>query len=172
MTSCWDKSLFISLYNLQVISRTSPHMCQTGVSKCIQQFSASINARMNQFIWLPDSKEELDALSEITERLTGFPAACLSVDGSLIPIQRPTGHRGNCFYSRKGYTAINSMIAVDPCGIVRFASSRFPGSCHDSSIYRQSGVSAIYIIKSTITLCTDFLWAICNYASIAVSNVG
>lgn len=120
-------------------------MCQRGISGCIQEFSAAINYRMHEFIWLPESKAELDNLSAITERLTGFPCAPLSVDGSLIPIQRPTGHRGNCYYSRKGYPAINSMIAVDSCGLVRFASTRFPGSCHDSAIYRQSAVSTIYI---------------------------
>lgn len=144
-------------YKLQVIARTSPIMCQKGVSNCIQEFSNAINIRMNTFIWLPDNKDELDELSAITERLTGFPASALSVDGSLIPIMRPSGPRGNCYYSRKGFPAINAMICVDAAGIVRYVSTRFPGSAHDSYTFRQSTVSSFLTLHlQNVSQCKFF----------------
>ena len=71
--------------------------------------------------------------------IAGFPNVIDCVDGSLIPIMKPTEHE-HIYVSRKHCHAINLMVICDHNLLFTHVNARFPGSPHDSYVFRMSSV--------------------------------
>ncbi|XP_065302973.1 putative nuclease HARBI1 [Dermacentor albipictus] len=70
-----------------------------------------------------------------------IPGVVACVDGTLIAIKQPEGlSPGETagFMSRKGFYALNTMIVCDADMRIVDIDPRFPGSCHDSYVWRRS----------------------------------
>jgi hypothetical protein len=88
-----------------------------------------------RFIYLPQSDEEWQQLSEGFEQVCSFPDACLAVDGTLIQIERPFDYEG--WYCRKGWPAINVQGVVDFKRRFRSYAMR-PGAENDKGVFNRS----------------------------------
>jgi hypothetical protein len=84
---------------------------------------------------MPQSLEEWEQMSEGFEAVCGFPDTCLAIDGVLFEIERPSDYEG--WYCRKGFPAINALVAVDHEGKIRDFALR-PGSENDKGVYNRS----------------------------------
>lgn len=71
-------------------------------------------------------------------RITRFPRIIGAIDCTLIPIGSPGGQDAEVFRSRKGYFAFNVQTISDASLKIRNIVARWPGSCHDQTIFNNS----------------------------------
>lgn len=69
---------------------------------------------------------------------TGMPYVAGAIDGTYIRIANIQDETGWWCHDR--YPAINLTIVTDSCRMIRFATCRMAGSCHDITVYRQSAL--------------------------------
>ena len=69
----------------------------------------------------------------------GFPGICGLVDGTQIEIVAPTQDEP-IFVCRKGYHSINTHIISDCKLRIMHINAQFPGSAHDSFIFRSTNI--------------------------------
>ncbi|KAK3929853.1 Putative nuclease, partial [Frankliniella fusca] len=72
----------------------------------------------------------------------GLPGVLGMIDGTLAPICPPQKSNQQ-FYCRKGFTAINVLIVCDADLRILTIDARFPGACHDSYVYHESGIGPV-----------------------------
>lgn len=70
----------------------------------------------------------------------GFPSVCGAIDGTLIKIDSLTDHEEQ-YVDRHGNHSLNVMCVCGPDYKFYYVSSRFPGSCHNSRVFRASQLS-------------------------------
>ncbi|KAL1443797.1 hypothetical protein MTO96_045826, partial [Rhipicephalus appendiculatus] len=94
--------------------------------------------KLVDFALTPAAKVELKA--GFARRGT-IPGVLACVDGTLVAIQKPEGLSiadTASFTTRKGYYALNVMIVCDADLRILVIDPRFPGSCHDSWVWRHN----------------------------------
>ncbi|XP_049269947.1 putative nuclease HARBI1 [Rhipicephalus sanguineus] len=89
----------------------------------------------------PETTDAKERAKAAFARLGRIPGVLGCVDGTLIAIQKPHGlspaDTAN-YMSRKGFYALNTMITCDADLWILDANPCFPGSCHDSWVWRRS----------------------------------
>lgn len=58
------------------------------------------------------------------------------VDGTHIGLKRPSLY-GYAYYNRKGHTTLNVMAVSDAAGRITYLNADWPGSVHDSTVWRK-----------------------------------
>lgn len=109
---------------------------QSSVSRCITRVCTELVNRIDQFIVWPQDTNAMKAKFFMSR---GFPNVVGVIDGSHIRIQEPF-RNGNAYINRKHFASLNICAICDADGKFTFASIRWPGSCHDSFILRQTSV--------------------------------
>ncbi|KAG4073525.1 hypothetical protein HA402_000749 [Bradysia odoriphaga] len=129
-------------YQRRVGSDAFACMSQTLVSRCVRAYSFVIATElMDEYIKFPQSLEEIRKLQDDLQATVDFPGAFGFVDGSLIALAALNNQEEHAFLSRKHFHALNTQFVVD--FRMRFLSvnARYPGSTHDSLIWRASLVN-------------------------------
>lgn len=72
--------------------------------------------------------------------IAGFPSVFGCVDGTLIPIIRPSTFE-NAFVDRKGEHSINAVMVCGPEMQFYFVNANAPGSVHDARVFALSSLS-------------------------------
>ena len=101
-----------------------------------------IQTNAHLFIRLP-SLRELEELSEGFNLISPTRGTILSIDGTLLPIQKPTVN-GDKYYCRKKYFALNLIMLCDYKKRIRFITTGY-GRCHDARVYRNSNNLQNYV---------------------------
>ncbi|KHJ84807.1 transposase, IS4 family, partial [Oesophagostomum dentatum] len=109
---------------------------QPTVSRIIAEVSEVFYNRRHEFIFWPDERKLADTRTKFFD-VCGIPNVVGAVDGSLIPIQGPS-ENSESFMCRKGFYSMNLSAIVDADQSFRWISVKFPGSVHDSRIFRES----------------------------------
>ncbi|XP_056598382.1 putative nuclease HARBI1 [Triplophysa dalaica] len=76
----------------------------------------------------------------IAESPLGFPNVIGCLDGTHIPIIAPSQNEAD-YVNRKSIHSINVQIICDAAHIITNVEAKWPGSVHDSRIYRESSLS-------------------------------
>ena len=137
--------LFLTYISHSVVYRLVRELFGISLSTAfrkIEYFSNFLAGVSNDFIKLP-SLEEFPSLSEGFFNLAPEPGTVLVVDGSYIPINKPSVN-GTKYFCRKKYYAINVLFFVDHRKIIRFITSGY-GKNHDSRVYRNSNNIQNYV---------------------------
>lgn len=117
---------------------------QSVVSRCIQSISYVIATKMiDEFVRFPQSMEEIEALHEEMQLHTDYPGAFAIVDGSQIPLTALLKEIEFAFMNRKGFHSINTQFVSDARMRFLNVNARYPGSTHDSLIWRSSLVNSL-----------------------------
>ncbi|XP_056007878.1 putative nuclease HARBI1 [Ostrea edulis] len=74
-----------------------------------------------------------------TRRQLGFPGVVVCTDGTIIKIQAPKENEAD-YICRKGYYALNIQMTCDPRYQIIDLVAKWPGSVHDSRIFRESAL--------------------------------
>ncbi|XP_052788842.1 putative nuclease HARBI1 [Mya arenaria] len=90
------------------------------------------------FITWPNCVQQQEIMREFFTS-AGFPNVIGAVDSSHIRIFMPKD--GHDFINRKNFASINVMAVSDSKGRFTFLDARWPGSSHDSFIYRASDLA-------------------------------
>lgn len=109
---------------------------QSSVSRCIERVCTALVKEIDRFIHWPRNESQQ---KERFFNIAGFPSVVGIIDGSHIRIQEPKVNP-NAFINRKYFPSINICAVCDVDCKFTFLSVRWPGSCHDSFILRQTGL--------------------------------
>ncbi|XP_072143067.1 putative nuclease HARBI1 [Dermacentor andersoni] len=118
-------------------------MGQASVSESIHAVAEAITVVGRQQGWVSSpltTAGKASAKAAFADR-GRIPGVVACVDGTLIAIKQPEGlSPGETagFMSRKGFYALNTMIVCDAHMRIVDIDPRFPGSCHDSYVWRHS----------------------------------
>ena len=82
---------------------------------------------------------DLNEKAEFIFNRSQLPGVCGLIDGTHISIQRPTEHE-EAYINRKFYPSINVRILCLSSYKITDVCARWPGSCHDSWILRNSAM--------------------------------
>nr|XP_054930966.1 putative nuclease HARBI1 [Dermacentor andersoni] len=118
-------------------------MGQASVSESIRAVAEAITVVGRQQGWVSfplTTAGQASAKAAFADR-GRIPGVVACVDGTLIAIKQPEGlgpGETAGFMSRKGFHALNTMIVCDAHMRIVDIDPRFPGSCHDSYVWRHS----------------------------------
>ncbi|CAN7951954.1 unnamed protein product [Ixodes pacificus] len=76
--------------------------------------------------------------------MQGFPGVVGAIDCTHVPIQSPGGDHAELYRNRAGYFSINVQTASDHQLCIRNIVVRWPGSVHDSTIFGNSALKALF----------------------------
>ena len=125
---------YLASASLQSTVADSLGISQSSVSRAVDEVCSALVAEMEQFIKLSnDIEEEKRRFFSIA----GFPGVVGVVDGSHVRIMEPKKNP-NSYINRKYYPSINVCAVCDSQCKFTYVSIRWPGSCHDSFIFRQT----------------------------------
>ncbi|XP_068710741.1 putative nuclease HARBI1 [Montipora foliosa] len=122
---------------LQVIGDTAG-VDKSTVSRVVTNVSNALIAKHSEFITWPTDAEVAEVKNSFYRR-GGFPCVIGCVDGTHIRIQAPNEHE-NAYVNRKGFHSINVQGVCNHEGKFTNIVARWPGSCHDSHIFRSSNI--------------------------------
>lgn len=95
-----------------------------------------------QFIKFPESDEELNKVVQGFYEISRFPRCIGAIDCTHIKIQSPGGEQAETFRNRKGFFSLNVQVICDSDLKIQNVVCRWPGSSHDSTIFRNSNIRA------------------------------
>ncbi|KAK3929502.1 Putative nuclease [Frankliniella fusca] len=133
-TGCYQEHVGTSMFHT---------MSQASVSYSIQEVTQALQHPLilKTFIRFPSTHAERVEKTERNARL-GLPGVLGIVDGTLIRITHsPKPHQH--YFSRKHFVSLNAMIVCDVDLNILNVNARFPGSCHDSWVYRSSPIDEV-----------------------------
>lgn len=111
---------------------------QPMVSRCVNEVTKLINEVFQQKIKFPNDSEKAQNKMKFYDKC-GIPGIIGAIDCTHIKILMPSEEE-HSFLNRKGYHSINVQLICDSELLILNANARFPGSCHDSFIWRQSAI--------------------------------
>uniref|UniRef100_UPI0037E9228E putative nuclease HARBI1 n=1 Tax=Semicossyphus pulcher TaxID=241346 RepID=UPI0037E9228E len=123
------------LYNIGDAEQLS----KATVCRAVRKVCLALKRFLHVFVKFPGHKP-LRAIKEEFHRIAGFPNVIGCVDGTHIPIRAPSENEGH-YVNRKSTHSINVQIICDAAHIITNVEAKWPGSVHDSRVYRESTVS-------------------------------
>lgn len=90
----------------------------------------------------PSTEQECKQSAADFYSINGFPGIVAAVDGSHIPIKKPS-QEPDCWVNRKGIHSINVTATVDAKNRFTYYSIGCPGSFHDQRVYRLSTLETV-----------------------------
>ncbi|XP_061168264.1 putative nuclease HARBI1 [Saccostrea echinata] len=139
---------------------------KSTVCRAINNVTDALLANKDRFIKWPNQEEIVRSKQNFFAR-RGFPGVIGCVDGTHVRIQAPSEEEA-VFVNRKGYHSINVQAICDHEGKFININARWPGSTHDSHIFRTSdvclflegnhhGVEDGYLLGDSGYACSRFL---------------
>ncbi|XP_062375190.1 putative nuclease HARBI1 [Sardina pilchardus] len=113
-------------------------LCKASVSRSVQAVTDCLLRLVPEHLTFP-TREEMTGIQGHFFRTHHIPQVTGVVDGTLVPILTPHDD-GHIYICRKGYAAINCQVVCDHRGIILDVVARWPGSTHDSFIFRESTI--------------------------------
>ena len=125
---------YLGSASLQATVVDTLNLSQPTVSLCVTRVCNALIAKKDEFIVWPDNTSRTQAkFFEIAQ----FPRVVGAIDGTHVRIQQPR-EDPNAYIIRKYYPSINVCAVCDANRKFTFASIRWPGSCHDSFVLKQT----------------------------------
>lgn len=106
--------------------------------RCIHEVSSAICDRLSaEKIKFPNTRREINENKELFMEKFGFPGVIGAIDCTHVAILKPQDQE-HAFINRKGYHSLNVQIVCDANLLILGINANYPGSCHDSFIWRQT----------------------------------
>ncbi|XP_052286574.1 putative nuclease HARBI1 isoform X2 [Dreissena polymorpha] len=114
------------------------HKCT--VSRVVENVTDAIIKHLHEFVVWP-SPAEKERVKQGFYAVAGFPNVIGCIDGKHIRIQAPHDDEAS-YVNWKGFHSINVQAVCDHQGKFTSVNASWPGSCHDSHIFRTSCLCA------------------------------
>ena len=116
---------------------------QPSVCRIIHRVSTAIARRRRRFIQFP-ATTNLQIFKEKFSLVGGMPGVIGCIDCTHIPIVSPGGEDAELYRNHKGFFSINVQATCDPDLFFTSIVCRWPGSTHDSRIFDNSRLCAMF----------------------------
>ena len=133
---------FVSSYLKSLQSTASLDLSRGTVHNCIVNVSSSLAALGDEFIKFPTSIKDITEIKRGFYEYGGFPAVIGAIDGTVIRVKPPSTSE-EAYVGRKEGHAINCQVICDINERFLDAVVLWPGSIHDSTIWKLSGVKTL-----------------------------
>ncbi|XP_062609331.1 putative nuclease HARBI1 [Saccostrea cucullata] len=114
---------------------------KSSVSRSVRDVSQALVNISSQFIKWPSPNEKV-IIKKGFYSIAGFPAVVGAVDGTHVRIIAPSDHEPAAYVNRKGYHSTNTQAICNHEGKFTNIVAKWPGSNHDSFIFRESNIGA------------------------------
>lgn len=147
-----EKKLAMTLYYLkdQGSFRMTANTFGCGistVSKVIREICHVLADKIGpKLIKFPQTVEDIELGISIFQKKFGFPQAIGCVDGTHIPIKRPSENSHDYFCYKQRFS-INVQAICDANGLFTDVEIRWPGSVHDARVFANSQVNKMFVEK-------------------------
>nr|XP_022294272.1 putative nuclease HARBI1 [Crassostrea virginica] len=117
----------------------SLNISRSAAGHCIRGIALHIAGLAQRFIVFPNNTaaETKHGFSSIE----GFPNVLGCIDCTHIRLKKPNNNEAD-FVNRKGYHSLNVQMCCDHKFVITSCVDNWPGSVHDSRIFRQSALCA------------------------------
>ena len=129
---------FFASGTFQIICGDGVHVSQPSTCRYIRAVALGLQSVYSTFISMPSSAEKATIKSQFYE-FAHLPGVLGLVDGTHIRIQKPSEDEAD-YVNRHFYHSINVQAICLPNGRFSDVLARFPGSVHDSRIWKLSQV--------------------------------
>ena len=127
---------FYASGSFQSVVSDTVGLSQASVSRIINGVSNALFDKAQREIRMPHDPESVMLTKQGFYAIHGFPSVIGAIDCTHIPIKAPTN--AISYLNRKRKFTLNVQVVVNSnMEIISFC-ARFPGSVHDSHIWRQS----------------------------------
>lgn len=113
---------------------------KTTAGRIISRVTNALVTLRPRLIRFPDDEEGKNQIKAGFYGLAQFPNVIGAIDGTHIPIQSRGGPQAEVFRNRKGYFSLNVQVICDSQNRILDIVSRWPGSAHDSHMFRNSSI--------------------------------
>lgn len=111
---------------------------QSTVSKTIKYVSEKIIQKASLWIQFPSSPQKIRNAKQLWQDRFRFPTAIGALDCTHVRIQKPGPPHGDEYINRKGFPSINVQATCNAREIFTSVDASWPGSVHDSRIWKNS----------------------------------
>ena len=125
-----------------VVGRTCG-LSQSSVCLAIDGVTRALVKLAPTYITFPVDQQTLRATKLAFHSIAGFPNVVGAIDCSHIAIKSPTQHE-EVYVNRKGIHTVNVQTVCDAQMKILNLVAKWPGSTHDSFIWRSSGLHTIF----------------------------
>ncbi|XP_035205356.1 putative nuclease HARBI1 isoform X2 [Stegodyphus dumicola] len=119
-------------------------LSQKSVSRCIRDVTNAIcSGLFNKWIKFPINSFQQNKIKLGFNQKFGFPGVIGAVDGTHVAIIAPKDTeecQGFIYINRKSFHSLNVQLICDSDLMIINVNAKFPGSSHDSFVWRSSGV--------------------------------
>ena len=129
---------FFASGTFQIICGDGVHVSQPSACRYIRAVALGLQSVYSKFISMPGSADMATIKSQFYE-LANLPGVLGLVDGTHVRIQKPSENEAD-YVNRHFYHSINVQAICLPDGRFSDVLARFPGSVHDSRIWKLSQV--------------------------------
>ncbi|XP_056023137.1 putative nuclease HARBI1 [Ostrea edulis] len=119
----------------------SIHFSRSTAGRCIRRVASALVSLANRYIIFPTDQNATNTKRKF-HNIAGFPGVLGCVDGTFIRIQTPVENEPD-YVNRKGYHSLNVMMTCDTNFVIINGVAKWPGSCHDSRVFRENTLSSI-----------------------------
>ena len=115
---------------------------ESTVSRVVAEVTTHIALLRSMFINLPKSIDERSKAQKEFYNIAKFPKAIAALDCTHVKIISPGGADAELYRNRKGFFSINVHTTSDANLNITNIVARWPGSAHDSNIFKNSQIFA------------------------------
>ncbi|XP_052085077.1 putative nuclease HARBI1 [Mytilus californianus] len=112
----------------------------SSVSRAVRDVSSALCNISQDFIQWPETQQQKNKIRDGFYDVAHFPGVVGTIDGTHVRIQAPSGDNEYAFVNRKGFHSINVQGVCDHTGKFLNVVANWPGSCHDSFIFKTSNL--------------------------------
>ncbi|KAJ8339582.1 hypothetical protein SKAU_G00363680 [Synaphobranchus kaupii] len=114
-------------------------IAQSSVCRAMWEVVPAIIRRVGRHIRFPQNQQDIQETKQDFYQVGGFPNVVGAIDCTHVPLVPPS-ETENVFRNRKHTHSVNVQAICYAHGIITNVVAKFPGSVHDSFIFRNSAV--------------------------------
>uniref|UniRef100_UPI003AABFF53 putative nuclease HARBI1 n=1 Tax=Centroberyx gerrardi TaxID=166262 RepID=UPI003AABFF53 len=115
-------------------------LAKANVYREIRRVYLALKQYLNIFITFPGHLET-QRIKEAYYSIAGFPSVIGAIDCTHVRIQAPSGPVEADYVNRKSFHSLNVQMICDGSCLISSIEAKWPGSVHDSRIFRASSLS-------------------------------
>lgn len=117
---------------------------KSTVCRTLQRVTRAIAELRRNYVCFPDTGEKRRENMQLFYSQSKLPGVVGAIDCTHIPVQSPGTDDAEIYRNRKGYFSINVQLVCDRNNNIMDVVARWPGSVHDSTIFDNSHLRALF----------------------------